>query len=74
MASFDKFEHHRHLAPAPRLAGGRPICDVEAPCPQILFLEEPPYVILGMPDPITGRCSANRGVLCRIAPEKAIEG
>ncbi|XP_043223940.1 glutamate receptor ionotropic, NMDA 2B-like isoform X2 [Amphibalanus amphitrite] len=41
---------------------------------KILFLEESPYVILGMPDPITGKCSANRGVLCRIAPEADIEG
>ncbi|XP_037072031.1 glutamate receptor ionotropic, NMDA 2A-like isoform X2 [Pollicipes pollicipes] len=41
---------------------------------KILFLEEPPYVILGMPDPITGKCSANRGVLCRKAPEADVEG
>ncbi|XP_042887284.1 glutamate receptor ionotropic, NMDA 2B-like isoform X3 [Penaeus japonicus] len=33
----------------------------------IVFLEEPPYISLASPDPVTGQCSANRGILCRVA-------
>ncbi|KAK6630957.1 hypothetical protein RUM44_003129 [Polyplax serrata] len=34
---------------------------------KITFLEEPPYINLAPPDPVTGKCSMNRGVLCRVA-------
>lgn len=34
---------------------------------KIKFLEEAPYITLAPPDPITGKCSMNRGVICRIA-------
>jgi len=37
-------------------------------------LEEAPYITLAPPDPITGKCSMNRGVRCRIAKEKDTEG
>ncbi|CAB4065895.1 GRIN2B [Lepeophtheirus salmonis] len=30
------------------------------------FLEEPPFINLSPPDPITGRCNVDRGVPCRI--------
>ncbi|EEB15818.1 NMDA-type glutamate receptor subunit 1, variant, putative [Pediculus humanus corporis] len=36
---------------------------------KITFLEEPPYINLAPPDPVTGKCSMNRGVLCRIAKD-----
>ncbi|XP_050731798.1 glutamate receptor ionotropic, NMDA 2B-like [Eriocheir sinensis] len=36
---------------------------------KIVFLEEPPYISLASPDPVTGQCSANRGILCRVATE-----
>ncbi|XP_063227962.1 glutamate receptor ionotropic, NMDA 2B [Bacillus rossius redtenbacheri] len=36
---------------------------------KITFLEEPPYVNLGPPDPVTGKCSMNRGVICRVSKE-----
>nr|CAD7430416.1 unnamed protein product [Timema monikensis] len=36
---------------------------------RITFLEEPPYINLGPPDPVTGKCSMNRGVICRVAKE-----
>ncbi|CAG0885260.1 unnamed protein product [Darwinula stevensoni] len=32
---------------------------------RITFMEEPPYLNMGEPDPKTEKCSANRGVLCR---------
>jgi ionotropic glutamate receptor NMDA 2B len=41
---------------------------------RITFMEEPPYVNMGPPDSQTGKCSANRGVPCRIAPEFGISG
>eukprot|EP00093_Oithona_nana_P005243 05243.XXX_109830_119428_1 [CDS] Oithona nana genome sequencing. len=31
------------------------------------FLEEPPFVNLAPPDPVTGKCNVDRGVPCRIA-------
>lgn len=31
---------------------------------KITFLEEPPFIIISDPDPITGRCTMNRGVQC----------
>jgi len=37
-------------------------------------LEEAPYITLAPPDPITGKCSMNRGVLCRIARGKDLQG
>ncbi|XP_039285621.1 glutamate receptor ionotropic, NMDA 2B isoform X2 [Nilaparvata lugens] len=36
---------------------------------KITFLEEPPYINLAQPDPITGKCNMQRGVICRIAKE-----
>lgn len=33
---------------------------------KITFLEEPPYIKMASPDPVTGKCSMNRGVLCRV--------
>ncbi|XP_015372673.1 PREDICTED: glutamate receptor ionotropic, NMDA 2B isoform X2 [Diuraphis noxia] len=41
---------------------------------RITFLEEAPYITLAPPDPITGKCSMNRGVLCRIARGKDLQG
>ncbi|XP_023346720.1 glutamate receptor ionotropic, NMDA 2C, partial [Eurytemora carolleeae] len=31
---------------------------------KITFLEEPPFIIVSEPDPVSGRCSMNRGVAC----------
>nr|APF30038.1 ionotropic glutamate receptor NMDA 2A [Homarus americanus] len=36
---------------------------------KIVFLEEPPYISLASPDPVTGQCNANRGILCRVATD-----
>ncbi|XP_044751863.1 glutamate receptor ionotropic, NMDA 2B [Coccinella septempunctata] len=36
---------------------------------KITFLEEPPYIKLAPPDPVTGKCSMDRGVLCRVASD-----
>ncbi|KAG8225213.1 hypothetical protein J437_LFUL012688 [Ladona fulva] len=41
---------------------------------RITFLEEPPYINVAPPDPITGKCSINRGVLCRFAAETDMSG
>ncbi|XP_071522705.1 glutamate receptor ionotropic, NMDA 2B-like [Panulirus ornatus] len=41
---------------------------------KIVFLEEPPYISLASPDPVTGQCNANRGILCRIATEAMMSG
>ncbi|OXA60817.1 Glutamate receptor ionotropic, NMDA 2B [Folsomia candida] len=41
---------------------------------KIGFLEEAPYIKMADPDPITGKCSPDRGVLCRIANEHDIIG
>jgi hypothetical protein len=43
---------------------------------KITFLEEQPYISLTPPDPVTGKCSMNRGVLCRVGtdPELATAG
>uniref|UniRef100_A0A2S2QKY9 Glutamate n=1 Tax=Sipha flava TaxID=143950 RepID=A0A2S2QKY9_9HEMI len=38
---------------------------------RITFLEEAPYITLAPPDPITGKCSMNRGVLCRMARDNS---
>ncbi|XP_034250123.1 glutamate receptor ionotropic, NMDA 2B isoform X5 [Thrips palmi] len=39
---------------------------------KITFLEEPPYVQLAPPDPVTVKCNMNRGVLCRVAREQDV--
>lgn len=39
---------------------------------KITFLEEPPYISLAPPDPVTGKCTMDRGVLCRIASDADI--
>jgi len=31
-----------------------------------IFSEEPPFVFVGQKDPVSGKCSINRGVPCRI--------
>lgn len=36
---------------------------------KITFLEEPPYINLAPPDPVTGKCSMDRGMLCRVASD-----
>lgn len=36
---------------------------------KIAFLEEPPYISLSPPDPVSGKCLMERGVLCRVAAE-----
>ncbi|XP_026465819.1 glutamate receptor ionotropic, NMDA 2B isoform X1 [Ctenocephalides felis] len=36
---------------------------------KITFLEEPPYINTAPPDPVTGKCLMDRGVLCRVAPD-----
>ncbi|KAG7211417.1 hypothetical protein KM043_010705 [Ampulex compressa] len=36
---------------------------------KITFLEEPPYINLAPPDPVTGKCLMDRGVHCRVAKE-----
>ncbi|XP_046474039.1 glutamate receptor ionotropic, NMDA 2B isoform X1 [Neodiprion pinetum] len=41
---------------------------------KITFLEEPPYINLAPPDPITGKCLMDRGILCRVAKESDING
>ncbi|XP_033610685.1 glutamate receptor ionotropic, NMDA 2B isoform X5 [Cryptotermes secundus] len=41
---------------------------------KITFLEEPPYINLAPPDPVSGKCSMNRGVLCRVANETQMDG
>ncbi|XP_067211841.1 glutamate receptor ionotropic, NMDA 2B isoform X7 [Linepithema humile] len=39
---------------------------------KITFLEEPPYINLAPPDPVTGKCLVDRGVHCRVAKESDI--
>ncbi|XP_067004447.1 glutamate receptor ionotropic, NMDA 2B isoform X1 [Anabrus simplex] len=41
---------------------------------KITFLEEPPYINLDPPDPITGKCTLNKGVFCRQAKEADLSG
>ncbi|XP_058806932.1 glutamate receptor ionotropic, NMDA 2D-like isoform X6 [Phymastichus coffea] len=36
---------------------------------KIAFLEEPPYINLAPPDPVTGKCLVERGVHCRVAKD-----
>ncbi|XP_011313747.1 glutamate receptor ionotropic, NMDA 2B [Fopius arisanus] len=36
---------------------------------KITFLEEPPYIKLDPPDPVSGQCLIDRGVHCRVAKE-----
>jgi hypothetical protein len=33
---------------------------------RITFLEEPPFIIVSDPDPISAKCSMNRGVPCEV--------
>nr|CAI5862053.1 unnamed protein product [Callosobruchus analis] len=39
---------------------------------RITFLEEPPYINLAPPDPVTGKCSMDRSVHCRVASDTDI--
>lgn len=39
---------------------------------KITFLEEPPYISLSSPDPVTGKCTMDRGQLCRVASDDAV--
>ncbi|XP_059477273.1 glutamate receptor ionotropic, NMDA 2B isoform X1 [Neocloeon triangulifer] len=39
---------------------------------KITFLEEQPYITLTPPDPVTGKCSMNRGVLCRVGVDQEL--
>jgi glutamate receptor ionotropic, NMDA 2B len=39
---------------------------------KITFLEEPPFISLAPPDPITGKCAMDRGVSCRVASDADI--
>ena len=32
------------------------------------FLEEPPFINLARPDPVTGKCNVDRGIRCRVKP------
>lgn len=41
---------------------------------KIAFLEEPPFIKMADPDPVTGKCSIERGVQCRIAAESELVG
>ncbi|XP_043198782.1 glutamate receptor ionotropic, NMDA 2B-like, partial [Amphibalanus amphitrite] len=41
---------------------------------RVVFMEDSPYVMLDPPDPVTGTCAANKGVLCRVANETALHG
>ncbi|XP_076764022.1 glutamate ionotropic receptor NMDA type subunit 2 isoform X10 [Xylocopa sonorina] len=36
---------------------------------KITFLEEPPYINLAPPDPVSGKCLVDRGVHCRVAKD-----
>ncbi|XP_032665885.1 glutamate receptor ionotropic, NMDA 2B isoform X6 [Odontomachus brunneus] len=40
---------------------------------KITFLEEPPYINLAPPDPVTGKCLVDRGVHCRVAKDSDME-
>ena len=35
------------------------------------FLEEPPFINLAPPDPVSGRCNVDRGVPCRVPLPKS---
>ncbi len=37
---------------------------------RITFLEEPPFVIVSEPDPVSAKCSINRGVPCLVPKEE----
>ena len=36
------------------------------------FLEEPPFVNLAPPDPVTGKCNVDRGVPCRMSSSSGL--
>ncbi|XP_060833233.1 glutamate receptor ionotropic, NMDA 2B isoform X8 [Bombus pascuorum] len=40
---------------------------------KITFLEEPPYINLAPPDPVTGKCLVDRGVHCRVAKDSDMD-
>ena len=39
---------------------------------RITFLEEPPFVIVADPDPVSDECSMNRGVPCRVGTARCV--
>ncbi|OQR74404.1 glutamate-like, partial [Tropilaelaps mercedesae] len=41
---------------------------------KVTFMEEKPFVIVGLPNPETGECESSRAVKCRIAPESDLTG
>ena len=38
------------------------------------FLEEPPFISLSPPDPITKKCNVDRGVPCRVSKKNSTSG
>ncbi|XP_031364187.1 glutamate receptor ionotropic, NMDA 2B isoform X6 [Apis dorsata] len=40
---------------------------------KITFLEEPPYINLAPPDPVSGKCLMDRGVHCRVAKDSDMD-
>nr|XP_045614741.1 glutamate receptor ionotropic, NMDA 2B-like [Procambarus clarkii] len=41
---------------------------------KITFMEEPPFINMDPPHPVTGKCTANKGVHCRIASDDMMQG
>ncbi|XP_066971386.1 glutamate receptor ionotropic, NMDA 2B-like isoform X1 [Macrobrachium rosenbergii] len=41
---------------------------------KITFMEEPPFINMDPPHPVTGKCTANKGVPCRIASDHMMQG
>ncbi|XP_037796570.1 glutamate receptor ionotropic, NMDA 2B-like isoform X2 [Penaeus monodon] len=41
---------------------------------KITFMEEPPFINMDPPHPVTGKCTANKGVPCRIASDEMMQG
>ncbi|XP_068211815.1 uncharacterized protein [Palaemon carinicauda] len=41
---------------------------------KITFMEEPPFINMDPPHPVTGKCTANKGVPCRIASDYMMQG
>jgi ionotropic glutamate receptor NMDA 2B len=41
---------------------------------KVAFLEEPPFVNLAPPDPITGRCPVSHGVACHVGNLAPLNG
>jgi ionotropic glutamate receptor NMDA 2B len=40
---------------------------------KITFLEEPPYINMAPPDPVTGKCLIDRGVHCRVTKDSELQ-